>query len=114
VHENVWYLLRVAAIDRTGAPPAIRVHLAFLEDVQVGRTHVASLPVPVRPAGLAADFFLSCGVEVVAGGTVTPKAVVGKVVRAQFAPGAPAGAWQIVRFALPEGNDAPHEADRRA
>ena len=111
---DVWYLLGVVSLDKVAAPPAIRAVLESLDKEHAGRTHVAVLPVPVRPGGLAADFFRACGVEVVAGGTVTPKAVLGKVVRAQFARTASGDAWQIARFALAEDQHAHQDTERRS
>jgi hypothetical protein len=99
---DVWYLMRATSLEKSSAPPAVRVQLAFLDAEQAGRVHVALLPLPVRPAGqLTGDFFIAAGTDIAAGGTVTPKAVVGKTVRAQFARDTQGG-WQIERFAAPE------------
>jgi hypothetical protein len=95
------YEMRITDVERSSDPPGMRVQLGFVSVDEAGRTHVALLPLPIRPAGLSADFFRAAGVDVIAGGTVTPKAVVGTVVQAQFAQGED-GQWQIVRFAPAE------------
>ena len=95
----VLYLLRVVSVDKSTVPSAVRVELEFVEEEQAGRTYVALLPLPLRSAGLTADFFRAAGVDTItAGGTVMPKVVVGKVVRAGFGHTDEDGEWQIVRF----------------
>jgi hypothetical protein len=101
LQAGVWYLLRVVSVEKSADPPGVRVQFEFLDADQAGRMHMAVLPVPVRPSGLVADFFRAAGLDVIAGGTVSPKAVVGRTVRAQFTRDAHGG-WQIDRFAAPE------------
>jgi len=112
--KRLWYLLRVVAIDKVADPSAVHVELEFLDDKHAGRTHVALLPLPIRPAGPAAEFFRACGVEIVVGGTIAPKDALGAKVRVQFAKG-DGDAWQAVRFApmedaAPAGGDGPRLA----
>lgn len=98
---NVWYLLHVVLVEKSADPPGVRVQFEFVDGDQASRIHVAVLPLPVRLRGLNADFFRAAGIEINAGGTVMPKAAVGKTVRAQFARDAQ-GEWQIVQFAAPK------------
>jgi hypothetical protein len=102
LQASVWYLLRVVSVEKSADPPGVRVQFEFVDRDQAGRMHVAVLPLPVRLARqLTADFFIATGLGVVAGGTVTPNAAVGKSVQAQVARGAQSGTWQIDRFASP-------------
>jgi hypothetical protein len=99
---GVWYLLRVVSVEKSVDRPGVCVEFEFVDCDQAARIHAMVLLLPVRPAGLAADFFRAAGIDVIAGGTITPNAAVGKTVRAQFAKVASDGAEQVVRFAPAE------------
>lgn len=100
----VLYLLRVVSIERSVEPFAVRVEFEFMEEAQAGRTHVALLPLPVRPVGVTADYFRAVGIDVTAGGTVRPNTTRNKLLRAEFARAPGNGEWQIVRFASAEAS----------
>lgn len=108
LRRNQWYLLHVLSLDKVRDPPAIRLLLEFLEEEHAGRTHVVLLPLPIRPAGPTAEFFIACGALVVAGGTVAPKDALGAEVRVQFVKGEGCE-WQALRIA-PMENAAPAES----
>jgi hypothetical protein len=107
------YLLRVTGIDKCAEPPAIRVQLEFLQADQAGRTHIALLPLPIRPAGLTFTFIQACGLAA-RGNTVAPNDALGKTVRAHFAPAAETADWQIVGFAADARMDAGGAARRQS
>lgn len=98
----VLYLLRVVSIERSVEPFAVRVEFEFMDEEQAGRTYVMLLPLPLRPTGLAADFFRAVGVDITAGGTVRPHSARNKLLRAEFARTTGNGEWQIVRFVSAE------------
>jgi hypothetical protein len=106
------YLLRVTGIDKCDEPPAIRVRLEFLHADQAGRTHIALLPLPIRPAGLTFEFIHACGLAA-RGNTVAPKDALSKTIRAQFTPATEKTGWQIVGFTADDTAGADASAAHR-
>lgn len=100
-----WYLARIIAVERARDQSAIRVTIEFLEQPQEGRRMDFALPLPVRPAGLTAEFFGAAGIEPSPRRRIRPRDGVGRSIRAQFDP----AQGQPVAFkSAPEGENT-HE-----
>ena len=80
------YRLRVVTVEKAGAPAGIRATLEHLDQDQAGRRHVLDFRLPIRPAGLAAQFFRACGLYISVGATVAPVKALGQVIRVRLAP----------------------------
>jgi len=82
-----WYTVQVQSIHRIKKPAGLGTTLLYLDDEQSGRTQEVVLPLPVRPEGLTAQFFIACDMEVVSGQCIEPLKVLGCVVQARFKAG---------------------------
>lgn len=82
LYEDMLYRLRVGGVCRNGA--GMEVTLVHLDADQAGRTHKVVLPLPVRPAGLTAEFFAACGFDASVGITITPGEAVNSIVGVRF------------------------------
>lgn len=80
-----WYVVRVRRVAPAGSA-AMCVTLEHLAEDQAGRTHSVSLPLPVRPEGLTAEFLRTAGVEVAVGTKIDPTAAVGQMLSVRFQP----------------------------
>lgn len=96
-----WYRLRVVSIEKDRTRRAILIDLEHLGGDQAGRRHSgAALGLPVRPAGLTADFFrAACGQDAVAvGKAIAPKDALDAILLARFAASPDHKDWQPVAF----------------
>lgn len=99
--EGCEYLALVLKADREG-----RVRLRHLDGDQAGRTIDITLPLPIRPEGLTAEFAVSVGLT--PQDAEFPRAI-GKVVCVVFTR-LHLGGLEIVSFA-PSGKEESHEPD---
>jgi hypothetical protein len=79
-----WYLVRIIVVERVKDSSAIRVTIEFLEQPQEGRRMDFALPLPVRPAGLTAEFFSAAGIGPSPRRRIRPRDGVGRSIRTQF------------------------------
>jgi hypothetical protein len=100
LQPNRWYRVRVSAVEKERTHNAIAVDLEHLEPDQQGRTTSVQLPLPIRPAGAAAELFGAAlgDQSVLAGGQIAPKDAVGAVVRASFVQTPDGQHWQPAGF----------------
>lgn len=98
---TIWYLARVAAVDKTGEPPAIQVTLELLDHGQEGRRLDITLPLPVRPAGPTSEFFLAAGIGLRPKSRIRPKDTVSKSILVRF----DTATNQPIEFMKPETPD---------
>lgn len=89
-----WYRVRINAVDKDRTHNAIAVNLEHLDSDQQGRTTSVQLPLPIRPAGVAAEMFASCGLV---GRQIAPRDAVGSILQARLAV-SPDGTSQPTHF----------------
>ena len=83
--ENHPYLVRITRICKDPNVKAMCVTLEHIgDDIQAGRIHQISLPLPIRPEGLTANFFRATGIQLEVGYKITPTVVIGKTTYARF------------------------------
>ena len=82
IKQDYFYKLKVTSIQKSRK--TIRLQLEFLDRQMAGRTLTVSLPLPVRPAGVTADFFCACGMPVTIGSEILPRSTINCVIRACF------------------------------
>ena len=78
------YKVRVLNVEKRHSPQGLLVTIEDLDSDQLGRTTTVILPLPIRPSGIARDFFIACGQEVAVGKRVSPKATVGAIMNVRF------------------------------
>lgn len=78
------YLVSVLSIKKSKGPRGISVVLEHVDGEQAGRKHSMVLPLPIRPDGIAGDFFRACGMDVAVGGRLTPRDAIGVAVNSRF------------------------------
>ena len=83
---TTWNRARIAAVERLGDSSEIRVDLDLLDYGQEGHRLAVAMPLPIRPAGLAADFFQAGGIEVVAGKRIRPMDAIGRTICVRIGP----------------------------
>lgn len=98
LRKKHWYPIRVLNVKAAGKPRALEVTLEHLDPQNIGRRHVARLPLPILPAGVSAEFAQACGLTVTLHESVNLSLCIGRSIRAQFAP-TEDGAWRIEAFA---------------
>ena len=101
----------VCDIEKKAKPKQLLVKLRNLHPRQDGRVHEVSLPLPVRPGGITADFMRAAGQNVGIGRTIPLRDTVGKAVRIKFGPSSD-GRVEVVSFQPPakeNRNAAEHE-----
>ena len=91
------YAVRVKAIEKRDRA-TFAVHLAHTVAEQLGRTHTVALPLPIRPAGLAAQFFATCGFETHAGQEIQPSQAEGRILQARFERDPETGDYSVIEF----------------
>jgi hypothetical protein len=74
----------VSDIERLTKDKVIRVTVEFKGKQMQGRSLDFRLPLPIRPDGIAADFFRACGISVVSNMKVSPRDTMGKTLKARF------------------------------
>jgi len=102
--EGRWYLVEPYEIEPSA--DGVRVSLRHRDRAQEGRRHDVILPIPLRPCGLANEFFQAAGIAVVAGGTVDPKAALGVPMRVRLAQAENVTDWVAAAFAPLPSSDA--------
>jgi hypothetical protein len=91
--ENHRYLLQVSGVSKC-SKAAICLTLEHVAGhSQAGRVHTLTLPLPIRPDGLTAEFFRAVGIQVQVDTKVAPKDAFGRQV--------------YVKFSLAEGQNEP-------
>ena len=101
----------VCDIEKKAKPKQLLEKLRNLHPRQDGRVHEVSLPLPVRPGGITADFFRAVGQNVEVGRNIVLRDAVGKTVRIKFGPSADGhvGAVSFQPPAKENRNAAEHE-----
>ena len=90
------YVTSIKNITRVGK--RIEVQLEFSEQPQQGRRLTTHLPLPIRPEGLTADYFVACGLEVIPQAKITPNETIGSVIVVTFDKTSGSLCWQPVNF----------------
>ena len=90
-------LYRVCIVKIHKSAKAIQVTLEHLDEEERGRITQVAVPRPIRPTGLAADFFKACGTDVMVGMQIAPLDCIGTTIKARFAKGSD-GNWQATHF----------------
>lgn len=83
---TIWYLALITAVEKATDPPAIQVTLELLDHGQKGRRITVTLPLPIRLAGLTADYLIAAGIELRPQGRIRPKDTVGRTICLRFDP----------------------------
>lgn len=100
LQPNRWYRVRVSAVEKDRTQNAIAVDLEHVDSDQQGRNTSVHLPLPIRPAGPAAELFVAAFGDqaVLAGAQVAPLDAVGAVVQARFVQSPDGQHWQAAAF----------------
>ena len=72
-------------VARSRDPHGIHVVLRQLDEPNAGRTHDILLSLPLRPSGLASEFFAACGHATTVGAALSPPKTIGSIVAVRFA-----------------------------
>ena len=91
------YPVQVSNIEKLPKEQTIRITVHFQGKQMRKRRLCFSLTLPIRPDGIAADFFGACGISVAANMKISPRQALGKVLHVQFEKG-PDGAYQPTCF----------------
>lgn len=84
LNRDTLYKLRVVNIKRINNPKAIEVNVEFTEQPQLGRRITFLLPLPIRPSGPNAEFFISCRMQIESQATISPQDTIGSIIAARF------------------------------
>jgi len=80
------------------AGKTIKIQIEFMDHPQQGRRLTIHLPRPIRPEGLAADYFIACGLEVIPKAEIVPPDTIGSIITATFDKTSDSASWQPVNF----------------
>ena len=87
----------VTDVSKSRDPHGIRVGLRYLDEPHRGRTHDILLSLPIRPSGLASEFFAACGLTAAVGAALSPPKAIGSIVTVRVAQ-TPEGHWSPIWF----------------
>ena len=79
------YHCAVTDVSKSRDPHGIRVVLRHLDEPNAGRTHDILLSLPLRPSGIASEFFAACGHATTVGAALSPPKTIGSIVAVRFA-----------------------------
>lgn len=77
-----FYEAQVVNIRKTNKQ--IEVTVRLLQEPMLGRIVSFLLPLPIRPAGITADFLGACDIPVTSGAQIRPRETMGKKLLIQF------------------------------
>jgi len=81
------YRVQVSDIEKVTKDKAIRVTVEFQGKQMQSRRLSFRLPLPLRPDGIAADFFRACGIYIGTGLKISPRGTIGKMLKMRFEKG---------------------------
>ena len=98
IDEHRDHLVSVLSIKKNKGSHGITVDMEHLDGEQTGRKHSIVLPLPIRPAGITAEFFKACCMEPTVGKALLPKDAIGIEITARFLPSDQGGHYKVVSF----------------